>query len=109
MKHNWCRSNPIEGVEILSDQGAVRMNVLSPQEEAKLFMGIDALIVETEARKRTKEVRALRDIRDIATLMLNQGCRPEELGELPQAMVDLERGLFTIEKGESKAAAGPCP
>ena len=41
---------------------------------------------------------------DLATLMLNQGCRPEELRALPQSEVDLERSYLTILRGKSDAA-----
>jgi integrase len=67
------------------------------------------LVVEKIAIKRTKELRALQDIRDLSVLMLNQGCRPEELRELPQSQVDLERGLLTIQRGKSAAAKRVLP
>jgi site-specific recombinase XerD len=108
MKHQWCRSNPIEGVEIPSDADAVRMIVLTEGEERQLFFAIDSLVVGYEAKRRTKQARALRDIRDLVTLMLNQGCRPEELRELPQAMVNLEKCVFTIQYGKSMLPGERC-
>jgi integrase len=109
MKHSWCQRNPVRDVEIPSDADAQRSYVLSPAEEVRYFAAIDALIMEKTAGKRTKEVRALNDIRDLSVLMLNQGCRPEELRELLQENVDLRRGMLTIQRGKSKAARRVLP
>jgi integrase len=103
-KHNWCRANPIRDVEIPSDKDAVRIHVLSPMEEAKYFAAVEVLRQEKLAHKRPNEARGLEDLRDLATLMLNQGCRPEELRELQQSDIDLERGYMAIQKGKSDAA-----
>src|ERR1035437_6550687 len=75
----------------------------------KYFGAIEALVAEKTANKRTKELRGLKDIRDLSVLMLNQGCRPEELSELRQEHVDLERGLRTIQRGKSNAARRVLP
>ena len=104
LKHNWCRANPIREVEIPSDKDADRMHVLTPSEEAKYLAAAEVLRQERLSHKRTNEARGLDDLRDLATLMLNQGCRPEELRELQQIDVDLERGYMTIQKGKSDAA-----
>lgn len=109
VKHNWCRGNPIREVEIPSDAEAQRCNVLSPADEMNFFEAIDALVAEKTRTKRTKELRSLQDIRDLSTLMLNQGCRPEELRELRPEHVDLERGLLTIQRGKSAAARRVLP
>jgi len=58
--------DPVRGVEIPSDKDAVRMHVLSAPEEALYF----------EAAKRFPALY------DLGRLMLNQGCRPEEILEL---------------------------
>lgn len=100
-KHNWCRSNPIREVEIPSDAAAVRINVLTPGDEAKLFAALEVIEIETRS-KRTRQ--GCRDLRDLCVLMLNQGCRPEELRALLLADVDLERGVFAIRGGKSHAA-----
>ena len=109
LKHNWCHRNPVREVEIPSDADSQRCNVLSPADEMKYFGAIDALVVEKTAKKRTKELRGLQDIRDLSVLMLNQGCRPEELRELRQEQVSLERGLLTIQRGKSAAAKRMLP
>ena len=108
-KHNWCQRNPVREVEIPSDADAQRCNVLSPADEMRHFGAIEALLVEKTAKRRTKELRGLKDIRDLSVLMLNQGCRPEELRELRQEHVDLERGLLTIQRGKSNAARRVLP
>lgn len=109
MTHGWCHRNPVEDIEMPSDQDAMRTFVLSPEAEVAFFAAIDALIQEKSAAKRRLDVCALHDIRDLSTLMLNQGCRPEELRELPRDLVDMHRGLFTIARGKSKAARRTLP
>ena len=108
-KHNWCKGNPIREVEIPSDADAVRMHVLSAAEEARYFAALEVLRLEKTAHKRPKEARGLQDLYDLATLMLNQGCRPEELRSLEQSDIDLERGYMTIRRGKSNAARRSLP
>jgi len=86
--HNWARENPVKGVEIPSDKDAVRIHVLSAAEEALYF----------EAARRFPALY------DLGRLMLNQGCRPEEILELQVADIDLERSRMTIRAGKSRAA-----
>jgi site-specific recombinase XerD len=102
-KHNWCKGNPIEQVEIPSDKDAVRINVLSPAQEMAYFAACESLRIEKSVAKRTVEARGLQDMADLHTLMLLQGCRPEELRELAQSNVDLEAGRFYV-SGKSEAA-----
>lgn len=87
--HNWARENPVRGVEIPSDKDAVRIHVLAAAEEALYF--------------ETARVRFPR-LYDLGRLMLNQGCRPEEILELSIADIDLERSRLTVRKGKSSAA-----
>jgi len=108
-KHNWCRGNPVREVEIPSDRDSVRIHVLTAAEEAKYFGALEALQQKKLAHKRPREARGLHDLHDLATLMLNQGCRPEELRSLQQADVDLERAYLTIQKGKSDAARRSLP
>ncbi len=102
MKHAWCQRNVVDDVEIPSDAGAVRMHVLTRAEEAAYFGAIERMRANRLARR--LRVGGLDDLRDLGILMLNQGCRPEELREMEQVAVDLERGQFTIVKGKSAAA-----
>lgn len=101
-KHNWCRDNPVRQVAIPSDKDAVRDFVLTEEEEQRFFSTIDAMTAA--ARKHTKMVLGLRDVRDLSGLILQQGCRPDELRTLEQTLVDLGRGTLTIAKGKSDAA-----
>lgn len=87
-KHNWCRGNPAREVEIPSDSEAVRISILRPEDERAYFLG----------------AQRFPNLYDLGKLMLNQGCRPEELMELEQENVSLESGMFTIVKGKSRAA-----
>lgn len=103
-KHNWCRTNPVRDVDIPSDKDAVRIHVLTAAEEAKYFWAIEVLRRRKVARKRPSEARGLEDLQDLVTLMLNQGCRPEELRALPQSDVDFERSYLTVRRGKSDAA-----
>jgi site-specific recombinase XerD len=88
IKQHWTRDNPIRRVEIPSDADAVRMHVLTPQEE-KQYFGL--------ASKH-------RDLYDLGRLMLNQGMRPEEALDLRKLDVNLDRGQRQIRSGKSPAA-----
>lgn len=88
MKQRWTRDNPIRRVDIPSDAAAVRIHVLTSAEEKKYF---------TCAAKH-------RDLHDLGRLMLNQGCRPEEVLSLRKTDVNLERGELQIQAGKSVAA-----
>jgi hypothetical protein len=68
----------------------VRINVLAPDVEARYFAACEVMERERLARKRHKETRGLRDLYDLGKLMVQQGCRPEELRALEQSDVDLE-------------------
>lgn len=103
-KHNWCTRNPVREIDIPSDAKSNRMRILSPAEEAAYFAALTAMYAERLARKRPLHAQGCEDLRDIATLMLNQGCRPEELREVRQSDVDLEAAKLRIVKGKSRAA-----
>jgi len=70
-KHNWCRDNPVRKAEVPSDAESIRMHVLMAAEERLYF--------EHAAR--------YPNLHDLGRLMLNQGCRPDELMTLRQADV----------------------
>jgi integrase len=112
-KHNWTRLNPVEEVEIPSDADAVRIHALSQQEEALYFAAAQSLSgrhtvrVKASSRSRSHDQEFdsdYSDLIDVATLMLQQGCRPEELMSLEKHAVDLAAGKMRIVKGKSKAA-----
>src|SRR5262249_12856066 len=88
LKRHWLRENPLLEVVIPSDVGAVRMHVLTPEEEKIHFQ------------------RAARSpvLYDVERIILNQGMRPEEVLELQKADIELERGLIHVTKGKTRAA-----
>jgi site-specific recombinase XerD len=102
-KHNWCKTNVVDEVEIPSDSDAVRMHVLTVAEEVAYFATIDIMRSERIAKKRS--VHGLDDLRDLGILMLNQGCRPEEMREMEQDTVDLVGGFLTIRRGQEQSCS----
>jgi integrase len=88
IKQHWTRDNPVRDVEVPSDVDAIRMHVVSPQEERQYF--------NLAAR--------YPDLYDLGRLMLNQGMRPEEVGALHKHDIDLERKQLHIRKGKSPSA-----
>lgn len=88
VKHNWCRDNPVRRVDIPSDAESIRIRVLLPAEERIYF----------------EAARRFPNLHDLGRLMLNQGCRPDELMTLKQVDVDLDGGLLHIRRGKTKAA-----
>ncbi len=88
VKHNWCRDNPVRKAEIPSDARAVRMHVLTAVEVATYF----------------KAAQRFPNLYDLGRLMLNQGCRPDELMSLHQVDIDLAKGQLRITAGKTTAA-----
>ena len=85
-KMGYCRENITEDVSIPSDADAIRMHVLSSEEEKLYF------------------AHATGDLHDSGRLLILQGTRPQELHSLEQADVDLARGVMHIQRGKTKAA-----
>jgi len=81
-----ARGNPVRNVDIPSDAAAVRIHVLTAEEEKKYFTAARGIL------------------RDVARLMLNQGCRPGELLALRKEDVDLMERRLYIRKGKTPAA-----
>jgi integrase len=88
MKQHWARENPIRNVKIPSGDDAVRIHVISPEEEREYFI-------------RTAKNQ---NLDDLARLMRNQGMRPEEVVAIRKQDIDLERGLLHIPFGKTKAS-----
>jgi site-specific recombinase XerD len=88
VKHNWCRDNPVRKAEIPSGAESMRIHVIPGAEEAAYF----------------KAAQRFPNLHDLARLMLNQGCRPDELMCLPQADVDIAKGQLHIRAGKTAAA-----
>lgn len=97
-KQGWTKGDPFAKgedaeVKIPSEQDSDAMRVLSPEEEVRYL---------TAAAKETI------DLADIATIMVSQGPRPDEVMSLEQTHVDLANRHFTIwdtsAEGKSKNA-----
>lgn len=122
MKMGWAQHNPLYGplkeVTIPSDRAAVRIHVITPEEQAVYF----------ERAVGVKDKAGLRNLYDVATVMLNQGCRPEEImaarkenfreseralfipgGKTPAArrLLELTEDSFQILRSRMQTAAGP--
>jgi site-specific recombinase XerD len=79
VNQRWAGDNPVHNVTIPSDADAIRIHVLTFEEERKYFL---------HAAKH-------RDLNDLGRLILNQGMRPDEVTCLRKADVDLDRGPVT--------------
>jgi integrase len=97
MKLGWAQTNPVKQVTIPSDLDAVRIHVITPEEQAAYF----------ERAIEVKDRAGLSNLYDVATLMLNQGCRPEEIMSARKEYFDkAQRSLF-IAGGKTRAARRP--
>lgn len=93
-KMGWNQTNPVKEVTIPSDQEAVRIHVITPEEQAAYF----------ERAAEVKDKAGLRNLYDVATVMLHQGCRPEEvMASRKENFNRGERALF-IAGGKTRAA-----
>jgi integrase len=77
---------PIRNVKIPSGEDAVRIHVISPEEEKEYF---------SRAAKN-------QNLNDLARLMRSQGMRPEEVVSIRKQDVDLERGQLHIPFGKPR-------
>jgi integrase len=80
IKHNWCIANAVLSEDIPSDKDAVRMHIFTPGEE----------IAYRHAAESWPKLH------DLARLMVNQGCRPEELLNLEPLHIDLHQRYLRI-------------
>ncbi len=87
-KFGWRTDNPVDKVSKPSDLDAVRIHVLTDEEEAAYFAA----------------AWANKNLYDLARLMILQGCRPEELLALKQVDVDIAGKVIHIRGGKSRAA-----
>jgi|SRR5579859_3358173 len=88
IKQHWAMENPVRNVQIPSDVDAVRIHVVSANEEKQYF---------ARASK-------IPDLYDVGRLIINQGMRPDEVTSLRKEDVDLALGQLTMRKGKSTAA-----
>jgi integrase len=88
IRQHWAYRNPIREVEIPSDANAVRMHILTPEEESEYF----------------KRATKFPNLHDVGRLMINQGIRPAEATVLAKADIDFDRGEIHIQKSKSTAS-----
>jgi integrase len=103
VRKNWARENIIRHVDIPSGKDAVRMNVLSSEQEALYFetcFWMDRAAQFVPSPDRT----GYRDLYDFMRLMIQQGTRPEELLELRKVDVDPMNMKLFIRSGKTEAA-----
>ena len=95
-KQKWVPKlhNPVREVSIPSDKDATREHVLTAQEEKAYF----------DRARDVKDRNGCRNLYDLGRLMLQQGCRPEELMVLKKQHVNLEKRQVLIVAGKTKAA-----
>ena len=93
-KMRWREGNPVREVSIPSDADAVRMHPLSAEEEKAYFKG--AFEVTDRAGRR--------NLYDVAKVLIDQGCRPEEIMAATKCSFDPESGTLAIRGGKSRAA-----
>jgi len=87
-KSQWAKENPVNEVKKPSDVDAIRIHVLTEDEESAYF----------------ERASQNRNLYDVHRLIILQGCRPEEILSLQQQNVDLNAGTLTIAGGKSRAA-----
>jgi len=103
VRKHWARENVVRKVSIPSSAEAMRINVLSPEQERMYFetcrwMDRAAQFIASSDQK------AYRDLHDFGRLMIQQGCRPEEVIELRKVDVDLMGRWMHIRAGKTRAA-----
>jgi integrase len=89
IKMGYTTVNPVRGVTKPSIEDAVRMYILTVAEE---FLYFELALARSV------------DLHDVATLIVNQGMRPEEVLEIEKQNVDLIGRTIRIPKGKTKAA-----
>lgn len=93
-RKGWLKGNPVRQVKIPSDRDAIRMTVLTDEQERAYF---------AEAQK-VVDKAGRRNLYDIARLMINQGFRPEEITRARKEQFNEKARTFTVVAGKTKAA-----
>jgi integrase len=103
VRKNWARENIIRSVSVPSGKDAVRMNVLSPEQERLYFANCKWMDRAAQFIP-SPDQNGYRDLYDFMRLMIQQGTRPEELMELRKEDVDLTSVRVSIQSGKTEAA-----
>jgi integrase len=93
-KMRWRDGNPVREVRIPSDADAVRMHPLSAEEEKAYFKSAFEVI----------DGAGRRNLHDVSKVLIDQGCRPEEIMAAAKCDFDPESGTLAIRGGKSRAA-----
>jgi integrase len=93
-KMHWRDGNPVRQVTIPSDRESVRIHPLNPEEETKYFKAAADVV----------DQNGLRNLLDVATILINQGCRPEEIMSARKCDFDPKGSTLAIPGGKSRAA-----
>jgi integrase len=93
-KMRWREGNPVRKVTVPSDRDSVRMHVVIPEEEKKYF----------EAAYKIVDRSGRRNLHDVAIVIFNQGCRPEEIMAARKRDLHVEDSILEIPGGKSRAA-----
>jgi integrase len=109
VKRGLAESNPLsrsareqgKGVTIPSEADAVRIHPLSAEEEEKYFTAAATIV---DKRGLPKGHAGLRNLYDVAKIMLLQGARPEEVVSRRKEDYDAKAGELRVTFGKSKAA-----
>jgi integrase len=88
IRHHCAFTNPIAEVEIPSDADAVRIHVLTAEEEEMYF----------------QYASRVPNLHDVCRIMINQGMRPTEVVCLGKADIDIGAGTIRIRFGKTPAA-----
>lgn len=105
-KQGWCKSNPVELVDMPSDAAAVRINPLSAEQE-RLYVAtcerLDAGLRDSKKVRYWSDAAYL-DLADFARLMIELGCRPGELFKLRKSDVDVLGRHMVVRSGKTSSA-----
>jgi integrase len=87
LRMGYAADNPVAAVKIPSDREAVRMHVLSAEEERLYFAA----------------AAKMPDLYDLGRVMIQQGLRPDEVLHLTAPDVDLAAGRATVRRSKTRA------
>lgn len=99
-RRGLAAGNPVKLVSIPSDREAIREHVVTPEEEQRYFAAAAAL--HAQYAKSFKDAQP--NLADVARLMLEQGCRPEEILAARKEHVSLSSATLFIAGGKTRAA-----
>lgn len=93
-KRGWSAGNPVRKVQIPSDRDAIRLTVLTDEQENAYFA----------AARNIVDKAGRRNLYDVGRLMINQGLRPEEVMHARKEQYNAGTHTFTVVAGKTKAA-----